>query len=313
MKILVTGGAGMVGSAFDKCESSHEIIKLRSQDCDLTDRSSCFEMINSQKEAGVDAVIHLAARVGGVKGNSDMLADFFSDNIRINTNVLDACTKHKIPKVLSLLSTCIYPDNARHPLTSDQIHDGFPHSSNFGYAFAKRMLDVHSRAIRSQHGLNYVTAVPNNMYGPHDNFDIVNGHVIPSIIMKIWEAKLKNTSAKLWGDGSSLREFTFSDVIAQRLLFLIENYEGVEPINIGRSGEISILDLATMICRKIDYDESLIEWDKDSQLGQFRKPSDNSKLFDLGWEGTFTELQDGVSKTIDWFKEHYPNVRGIIR
>jgi GDP-L-fucose synthase len=312
VKVLVTGGTGMVGSAIQNSENSHEIIKLKSSDCDLRDRESCFDLFHDMRRSGVDAVIHLAARVGGVKGNSDMLSEFFSDNIRINTNVLDACVHQKIPKVVSLLSTCVYPDNAKLPLTVDQIHNGFPHVSNFGYAFAKRMLDVQSRTIRSQHGLKYVTAIPNNMYGPNDNFDIVNGHVIPSMIRKIWEAKVSNSSARLWGDGTPLREFTFSRDIAEILVFLLDHYDGIDPINIGKTGEVSIMDLAALICKKIGYDPSRIVWDTDANLGQFRKPSDNSRLFEIGWNGSFTSLENGLSETIDWFIENYPNVRGII-
>lgn len=310
--MLVTGGSGMVGSAIKALDTDHEIVYLSSSDCDLRDKSSCFDTIGHHVDDGVDAVVHLAARVGGVKGNSDNLSDYFSDNISINTNVLNACVNFKIGKVVSLLSTCVYPDNARYPLTPDQIHNGPPHESNFGYAFAKRMLDVQSRAIRSQHGLNYVTAIPNNMYGPNDNFDIVNGHVIPSMIMKIWNGKINNKPVHLWGDGTNLREFTYSRDVAEILFFLLEKYTEPFPINIGRVGEVSIKELSSMICKKIGFDEASIIWDVENQRGQHRKPSDNSDLMKLGWSGKYTDLLVGLNETIDWFSENYPNVRGII-
>ena len=194
MKILVTGGTGMIGSAFKSVETNHELILVGSKDYDLRWPHHAEAMIKKIKPS---AIVHLAARVGGIKGNSDHVADFFSENILINTNVLNAAQRNKIPKALSLLSTCVYPDNPVYPLTEQQIHDGEPHQSNFGYAYAKRMLDVHSRAIRKQYNLNYITAIPNNIYGPKDNFDLNNGHVIPSMIRKFYEAKINNDKVVL--------------------------------------------------------------------------------------------------------------------
>lgn len=312
MKVIVTGGHGMVGSAISEDSCDHQFLKVGSKDCDLRNRESCFKFFERKRDQGFDAVIHLAARVGGVKGNSDMLSEFFSDNIIINTNVLDSCVSVRMPRVISLLSTCVYPDNATYPLTPDQVHNGPPHFSNFGYAYAKRMLDVQSRAIRKQHGLKYITAIPNNMYGPRDNFDIVNGHVIPSMIRKIWEAKLTNSSAQLWGDGTNLREFTYSKDVADILVFLLENYDGEEPVNVGRPCEISIKDLASAICEKVGYDENMIIWDKEQSMGQHRKPSSNKSLLELGWSRSYTSLEDGISSTVNWFSENYPRVRGII-
>lgn len=312
MKVIVTGGHGMVGSAISEENGDHQFLKVGSKDCDLRNRESCFKFFERKRDQGFDSVIHLAARVGGVKGNSDMLSEFFSDNIIINTNVLDSCVSVRMPRVISLLSTCVYPDNATYPLTPDQVHNGPPHFSNFGYAYAKRMLDVQSKAIRKQHGLKYITAIPNNMYGPRDNFDIVNGHVIPSMIRKIWEAKLTNSSAQLWGDGTNLREFTYSKDVADILMFLLENYDGEEPVNVGRPYEISIRDLASAICEKVGYDENMIIWDKEQSMGQHRKPSSNKSLLELGWSGNYTSLEDGISSTVNWFSENYPRVRGII-
>ena len=199
-----------------------KIILLGTSDYDLRNLSEVNKMFENKSP---DAVIHLAAKVGGVKGNADYVADFFYDNIKINTNVLEAARKNNVSKVLSLLSTCIYPDNAKYPLTENQIHDGPPHESNFGYAYAKRMLEVQSRSIRKQYGFKYTTAVPNNIYGPNDNFDLIKSHVIPSIIRKIYEFKNYKKIPEFWGDGKALREFTYSKDIAKALLFLIENYE----------------------------------------------------------------------------------------
>ena len=312
MKILVTGGTGMVGSAFKNINTKHEIILVGSKDCDLVVRKSTFKMVH---EIRPDSIIHLAARVGGVKGNTDYVADFYSENIRINTNILDAAYTYDIKKVVSLLSTCVYPDKAEYPLTEDQIHNGPPHKSNFGYAYAKRMLDVHSQALRQQHGCNFVTAVPNNLYGLNDNFDLENGHVIPALIRKIYEAKVQenhavHTGVNIWGDGSPLREFTFASDMANILIHVLETYEGSVPINVGNTTEYSISDVVTLISKELDYN-GIIFWDTTKPMGQLRKPSNNQRFLQLGWKsGNYTSLEEGIKITCKWFKENYPNVRG---
>ncbi len=308
MKILVTGGKGMVGSAFRSIKTSHDLVLIGRKDADLLDKQSFEKVVDTHTP---DAVIHLAAKVGGVKGNSDYVADFYSQNARMNVNVLDVCHDRGIEKVVSLLSTCVYPDDVKYPLTEDQIHKGEPHFSNFGYAYAKRMLDVHSRALRQQYGRNYICAVPNNLYGPYDNFDLECGHVIPAIIRKVWEAKNYGKLPVFWGDGSPLREFTFSEDVANALIYLTESYDNPEPINIGVSNEVSISEVVGLVCNYLKY-EGEVMWDKSKPSGQFRKPSSNQRFLDLGWdEGSYTSFKDGLRKTCDWFIERYPNVRGV--
>lgn len=308
MKILITGGTGMVGSAFKNIKTEHELVLVGSKDYNLTLLSDVRDMFDHHRP---DTCIHLAAKVGGVKGNTDYVADFFYDNIIINANVLKVAKDFKIPKVVSLLSTCIYPVYVTYPLTEDQIHAGEPHHSNFGYAYAKRMLEVHSRAIRQQYGLKYITAVPNNIYGCHDNFDLENGHVVPAIIRKLWEAKLTDTTPTFWGTGRPLREFTYSRDIARALILLAENYDDPEPINIGNSGEISIFDLVGRISNVLDIDQPDEEWDQTKPEGQYRKPSRNNAFLDLFPDFKYTDIDAGLQETIYWFKENYPNVRGI--
>ena len=312
MKILITGGTGMVGSAFGDImdeRSSYKFVLVGSNDYDLTITEECSAMISDHRP---DAIIHLAARVGGVKGNSDFVADFYLDNIKMNTNILDSAHKFRVKKVLSLLSTCVYPDKAVYPLTEDQIHSGPPHVSNFGYAYAKRMLDVHSKALRKQYGCNFICAIPNNIYGPRDNFDLDCGHVVPAIIRKVWEAKLNGGEPTFWGDGKPLREFTYSRDIAKALIFLLENYEGSEPINIGNMEEMSIHSAVNKICKKLKYDGQII-WDTDKPSGQFKKPSLNNNFIKIGWRNSnYTSFNDGINQTCDWFLENYPmNIRGI--
>jgi len=305
--VLITGGSGMVGQAFRKKLPAG--IFCSSKDCDLVDLLKTEAMLREHKP---EAVIHLAARVGGVKANSDYAAEFFIENIKMNTNLLHECMKSDVKKVVSLLSTCVYPDKVTYPITEDQLHSGEPHSSNFGYAYSKRMLEVQSRAYRQQYGCNFICAIPNNLYGENDNYDLDDGHVIPALVRKIWEAKLSNNSSvEVWGDGTPVREFTYSKDIAEILLFLLDNYDDKEPINIGNTEEHSIADVVKLICKQLDYNGEIV-WNTDMPSGQHRKPSDNTRLIDLGWDkNRYTSLKEGLKNTCDWFIMNYPNVRGV--
>jgi len=308
VKILITGGTGMVGKAFNNIEAEHKLILAGSRHCDLELWRDTQHMVAEQDP---DAIIHLAAKVGGVKSNIDYMGDFYKENILINTNTLEAARLHGVNKVISLLSTCVYPDSANYPLTEDQIHNGPPHHSNFGYAYAKRMLDVQSRAYRQQYGCNFITAVPNNLFGEHDNFDLENSHAIPAIMRKMHEAKIKNENVILWGDGSPLREFTYSKDLAQILLFLLENYNEEDPINVGNTLEVSIKQVAEMVADVVGFNGEIV-WDISKPTGQHRKPSDNSKLIELGWEKkSYTNFKEALTSTYQWVINNYPNIRGV--
>ena len=297
----------MVGSSFSRIEHDHDIILVGSKDCDLREHDQTTSLI---VDYSPHAIIHLAAKVGGVYGNFNNMSDFFYENVKINMNVLNTAKELGIKKVVSLLSTCVYPDDATYPLTEDQIHNGEPHYTNFGYAYAKRMLDVQSRAIRQQFGLNYITAVPNNLFGENDNFDLENGHVIPSLIRKIHEAKLTGIPPVLWGDGTSLREFTHSSDVARSLIFLLEYYNEATPVNIGNTSETSISTLVKILSNILDY-KGKIKWDKARPAGQFKKPSSNKKFMKLCPAFKYNNLNDSLEKTCAWFLDNYPNVRGI--
>ena len=308
-KLLVTGGSGMIGSAFRK----------NLPEAEYPDRNQLWNLMSSALSRNDNTfagknIVHLAAKVGGVKANTDEIADFYMANSALNQAFLNACLLGKCNKVISLLSTCVYPDApyVTYPLTEDQLHLGPPHSSNFGYAYAKRMVDVMSRAYRQQYGCNFITAIPNNLYGENDNFDLENSHVIPAIIRKVWEAKINNNSSiECWGDGSPLREFTYSQDIARILLFLMDNYDEPEPINIGSTEEYSIKEVVEIICSILEYKGDVV-WNTDKPSGQHRKPSSNKKLLDLGWKNEwYTPLEEGLKKTCEWFIINYPNVRGI--
>lgn len=308
-KVLVTGGKGLVGSALKKMLPN--AIYISSGDCDLRNPEEVQHLLSQHEPKHV---IHLAAMVGGVKGNTRYIANFYTDNILINTNVLKFAYMYRVQRVISLLSTCVYPDSnyAKYPLTEDQLHLGPPHDSNFGYAYAKRMLEVQSRAYRQQYGCDFVCAIPNNIWGPMDNFDLENSHVIPALIRKIWEAKLfAKPDVILWGDGSPLREFTYSKDVTRAILFLLmEDYEYDGPVNIGNTQEYSIRQVAEKIAKIFEYDGEIF-WDTSMPSGQHRKPSSNQKFRNLGFKSTYTDFDRALKETCLWFKENYPRVRGM--
>ena len=306
MKVLVTGGTGLVGSAFKRVESTYNFVLVGSKDYDLRLFGECQQMLIDHTP---DAIIHLAAKVGGIKANMDYMGDFYLENSLINTNILEAARQRNIDKVISLLSTCVYPDKVNYPLTVEQIHNGPPHSSNYAYAYVKRMLDVQSRAYRDQHGCNYITAIPNNLFGENDNFDLDNSHVIPAIIRKMYEAKESGDNVTLWGDGSPLREFTYATDLARALLLLLDDYNEPEPINVGNTTEWSIYTIAQKIAEKVGF-EGKILWNTDMPAGQRRKPSDNSKFQEL-FGMQYTPINEALTNTCEWFIMNYPNVRGV--
>ena len=304
--ILVTGGSGMVGHSLKIFLPNATYIS--SKDCDLRKQEEVQKLFNAVNPR---YVIHLAAKVGGVKANSEQLGDFYYDNSLINSHVLEESRKFNVKKVISLLSTCIYPDVVDYPLTEEQIHNGPPHFSNYAYAHAKRMLDVQSQAYRDQYGCNFITAVPNNLFGENDNFDLENSHLIPAIIRKMYEAKINKKDVILWGDGSSLREFTYSMDLAKILIFLLKNYDGRYPINIGNTEEFSVRQVAEKISKILKFDGNII-WDINKPKGQHKKPSSNLKLINLGWsKENYTTFDKSLYNTCQWFLNSYPNIRGF--
>ena len=295
----------MVGSALQRVIPNG--IFISSKDCDLRNARSTRKIIEAYRP---DAVIHLAAKVGGIKANMENLGDFYRENILINTNVLESAHINNVKKVVSLLSTCIYPNEVTYPLTEEQIHNGPPHRSNYAYAYAKRMLDIQSQAYREQYGCNFITAVPNNLFGENDNYDLNDSHVIPAMMHKMFRAKQNNESVTLWGDGSPLREFTYSLDLANILMFLLEHYDGVEPLNVGNTGEHSIKEVAELVATHIGFDGEIV-WDVDKPKGQFRKPSDNTKLLELGWKPEkYTDFNEAMESSCEWFQKNLKSARG---
>jgi len=298
MNTLITGGSGLVGSTIEsKFKPSHDYV-------DLMDINWITRYITQNK---IDSIIHCAAKVGGIKANSEHLGEFYYDNITINANVLEAARLTGVKKVVSFLSTCVFPDNAVYPLSPEQMHQGEPHSSNYAYAYTKRMLEVQSRAYRDQYGCNFVTVIPCNIYGPNDNFNLDSGHVIPSLIHKCYIAKENNTDFEIWGTGKPYREFIYSKDVGYITEWVLENYDDPEPLIISPDEEINIAVLAQDIAWKMGFEGNIVfNQEKD---GQFRKPSDNSKLKSLFPNYKFVPIEIGLHKTIEWFKENYDKAR----
>jgi GDP-L-fucose synthase len=310
IRILITGGTGMLGTALVNSLNKtniHEVIAVGSE----YDLRSEIETKILFKKHNPNYVFHLAAKVGGLMANINQNGTFFNDNVLINTNVLNQALLNSA-KVCSILSTCVYPDKATYPLTEKQLHNGPPHESNFGYAYAKRMIDIQSKAYRNQHNINFICAIPNNMYGENDNFHLTDSHVVPAAIRKIYEAKINNlSSVTFWGNGTSLREFTYSYDIAEDLVWLMENYNGEFPVNIGNTEEYSIKNLVDVCKDMIGYSGEII-WDTNKPNGQYRKPTSTEYFKSLLCrQRTYTSLEIGLRKTIDWFILNYPNIRGI--
>ena len=303
--ILVTGANGLVGSAIQ--DIGYEVPKIIpvGRQYDLL---QWREVEGMMKRYTPEAIIHLAAKVGGVKANMAAPATFFMENITMNTHILEAARLHGVKKVICFLSTCIFPDPCPLPLKPEHLHIGPPHPSNYGYAYAKRMLAVQCQTYNQQYGTHFVPVIPCNIYGPHDNFNLENSHVVPALIYKMWAAKEANTPMVVWGSGKPLREFIYSGDIARLCLDIMDDYDSTEPLILSTGIEHSIKDLVFAIAKAMKFTGDII-FDTTKPEGQYRKPSDNTPLKTLFPRFQFTELERGISKTVSWFAASYPNIR----
>jgi GDP-L-fucose synthase len=299
-KILVTGGHGLVGHEF----VGNKYYKPTSKEYNLKNT----EDVNRLMLKRFDSVIHTAGKVGGLGGNMNHKGEFFYDNIMINTNVIESARISGVKNLVAFLSTCVFPDNIEYPLTEKKIHLGPPHFSNDAYAYSKRMVDVQIRAYREQYGLNYKSVIPTNIYGPNDNYDIKNGHVVPSLIHKCFLARENKTPLTIWGSGDPLREFIFSRDVAVLSEWVLHNYNENEPIILSTSEEISIREVVDIIVEIMNFKGKVV-FDTSKPDGQFRKPSDNSKIKNHLPNFKFTDLFDGLKETIEFFEKNYNILR----
>ena len=305
MKVLITGGSGLVGCAIKEISKKydHEFIFSNSKECNLLNYE---KTLNYMREVKPDFIIHLAAMVGGLYKNMNFPVEMYENNITINLNILKVAHICNIQNVISCLSTCIFPDETNYPINEEMLNDGPPHESNFTYAYAKRMLEVHSKAYRKQYKRNYICIIPTNIYGPNDNFSLEDGHVIPSLIHKCYLNKENNQNFEVRGTGNPLRQFIFSEDLAELIIWIMENYKDGNNIilSVGEKDEVSIKKVAETIAFNFDYLDK-ITFNKKYSDGQYKKTADNKKLVSLNKEFKFTNIEEGIQKTVKWFKENY--------
>jgi GDP-L-fucose synthase len=299
MTILVAGGSGLVGSAIvrELKRLNQDVIGISSKDVDLLDRNKTFEFINNLKPT---AIIDSAAKVGGIGGNNSYPVEFLSQNLQIQSNLMDAAHAAKVSKFVFLGSSCIYPRDCAQPIKEEYLLMGALEQTNSAYAVAKIAGIELIKSYRKEHGYKWISIMPTNMYGPNDNFDLENGHVLPVLIRKFIEAKRSgSTVVTLWGSGSPLREFLHVDDLAKAVVICMDKYDDSQQINIGSGHEITVKELASKISKAVGFIGG-IKWDSNKPDGTMRKVLDSSKITKLGWKPQIS-LDLGIQNTIDWY------------
>ncbi|KAH9578807.1 NAD-dependent epimerase/dehydratase [Trypanosoma melophagium] len=310
--VLVTGGSGLVGKAIEAVQkrsprADEQWVFLSSKEAELRSMEETKAVFEKYKPTHV---IHLAARVGGLFKNMKHPVEMWLDNVAINNNVFECCRIYGVSKLVSCLSTCIFPDKTTYPINETMLQDGPPHFSNEAYAYAKRMMDVMNRAYRNEYGCNFTCVIPTNIYGPHDNYNLEDSHVVPGLIHKFYLAKQSGKSMTVMGTGKPLRQFIYSEDLAELMIWVLREYTEVEPIilSVGESDEVSIADVVKMIAEAIDFKGEII-FDTSKADGQFKKTADNSKLRRYLPNYKFTPMNEGIKRSVDWFLENYEKAR----
>jgi GDP-L-fucose synthase len=300
VKIYVAGHKGLVGSAIVReieSQSEHSWIGASRGELDLLDRKSVFDYLLRERP---DAVIIAAAKVGGISANSTLPVEFLSENLQIETNLIDGCHAANIKRVLFLGSSCIYPKHAQQPIKEEYLLTGELEKTNEPYALAKIAGLRLVGAYRAEYSRDWISLMPTNMYGPGDNFDRDSSHVLPALIRKFHDAKLDHSkNVILWGTGDPLREFLHSDDLARACLFALENYNGDVALNVGSGAELSIRELANLVADIVGFDGN-VTWDSTQPDGTPRKFLDSSKLTSLGWSPRIG-LREGIQSTYEWY------------
>ncbi|MFK4807813.1 GDP-L-fucose synthase family protein [Microbacterium sp. ZW CA_36] len=305
----VAGHRGLVGSAIvRKLEAAGftNIVGKTSAELDLKDRDAVFDYLAEIKSK---YLVLAAAKVGGILANSTYPVDFLSDNLRIQSNVMDGAVKYEVERVAFLGSSCIYPKFAEQPIREDALLTGHLEPTNDAYAIAKIAGILNVQAVRRQYGLPWISAMPTNLYGPNDNFSAKGSHVLPALIRRYDEAaKSGAASVTNWGTGTPRREFLHSDDMADAVLHLLEHYDGPEQVNVGTGTDVTIREIAETIAGVVGY-EGETEWDTTKPDGTPQKLLDVSKLADAGWTAKIS-LADGLDRTVAWYRDHIGSLRG---
>jgi len=302
-KILVTGGSGLLGHAVRKvCPRARF---LSSKDCDLRNSGPIERIFKNEKP---DLVLHLAAKVSGVKVNAARNADFFTDNVQINTNVLAAAAQeHKVKSLVSVLSSCAFPFYSGRPTSEDDLHSGMPFAGNLGYGCSKRMLDIHTRLLWEQYGCRFTTLTPVTMYGPHDHWDLDDSHVLSALIHKCFHAKRNGKPLEVWGSGKAVRQFIFSADVARLLMKVSQSIKTPDTVILAPDSGIRIKDLAELIVKIMKF-KGRVRFDTGKPEGQLVKIL-KSKVFHKRFPGfKFTKLEKGLEETVEWFLEHHDKI-----
>lgn len=301
MSILITGGYGLLGSAIDFG------LKPTKQELNLLDYDNLKDYIVNNN---VTSIIHAAGKVGGVKANTDYVCDFFIENLQMNLNIVKACKEFNLQNSTFFLSTCVFPSEAPLPLKEEYIHSGEPHYTNFGYAYAKRMLEVGTRCLDTQYQTKTRCIIPCNMYGKNDNYDILNGHVLPSLIHKCYIAKQNNQNFTVWGSGKAEREFLYANDLANILKLIYINKVNVKDnlMIISDENIYTIEEIVSYIIKSIGFKGKVI-FDKTKPEGILRKNTDNSIFRKYFSDFKFTDIQDGIEETVEYFITNYEDVR----
>ena len=309
MKILVTGGTGLIGRALQTAsvDSKDTWIFLSSKDCNLLDYTNVYSLLEKEKP---DYIIHLAAEVGGLFKNMNQKVKMLENNVLMNLNILMCAHKHNIQNVMCCLSTCIFPDKVEYPISEDSLHMGPPHDSNYAYAYAKRLLDVQCRTYREECNRNYFCIIPTNVYGPFDNFNLNDGHVIPALIHSCYLAKQNNTPFYVRGSGKPLRQFIYSLDIAKCIYHLVYNYNDIKPVilSVNESREVSIQNVALIIAKAMNYNNIIFQTQFSD--GQYKKTVNNDYLLSiLPNTFSFTPIETGIIDCVNWFCTNYDIAR----
>jgi GDP-L-fucose synthase len=302
MTILVAGGTGLVGSAIVRefKRVNRDVVGISSKDVNLLDRDKTFSYI---KKLNPTAIIDAAAKVGGIGGNNAFPVEFLTQNLQIQSNLMDAAHAAKTEKFVFLGSSCIYPRNCPQPIKEDYLLTGELEQTNSAYAIAKIAGIELIKSYRKEYGYKWISVMPTNLYGPNDNFDLETSHVLPALIRKFIEAKQNNKSeVSVWGSGTPLREFLHTDDLAKAVLLCMEKYDDAQQINVGSGVEISILDLANKIAEKVGFSGSIV-MDANKPDGTPRKVLDITKVSNLGWKPTIS-LDQGIASTVEWYLEN---------
>lgn len=314
MKILVTGGGGMLGKSLQKVtknfNSNDEYIFLTRSDGDLRKWDDVEKLFIKYSPS---IVIHLASHVGGVYDNLNNNFIYLMDNTIMHYNIINMCKKYNVKKIINILSTCIFPDkDVTYPLTSEQLHNGLPHYSNIGYAYSKRFLQVGSSILCNTNDTSIVNLIPTNLYGEHDNYNLEGAHVIPALIHKTYLAKQNNTPLYIKGSGNGYRQFLYIDDLANLIIKFIHYNTNKKEITCitspSEEHEIQIKDIVNKIVNKLDFTGNVI-YDTSYSDGQLRKTTTNKEVLEYLGDFEFTGIESGMNTTIQFFIENYNTIR----